>query len=69
MPYKIQADPAHPGRKRVVNTESGDVKGSDQSEADALSQFRLLEGIKHGSIPPGGYNDRTKTRRNPGGKR
>lgn len=47
MPYKIQPDPAHQGRKRVVNTESGDVKGGDQDAGTALSQFRLLEAIEH----------------------
>jgi hypothetical protein len=69
MPYKIEADPAHPGKKRVVNSETGDVKGSGQTDAEAHGQFGLLEGIEHGNIPPGGSNDRTRTRRNPGGSR
>jgi hypothetical protein len=53
VPYKIQADPDHPGKKRVVNTETGQVHGSGQDAKTALSQFRLLEGIDNGWKPTG----------------
>jgi hypothetical protein len=70
MPYKIKADPEHPGKKEVVNSATGDVKGSAQDPEDAASQYRLLEGIDHGWKPDGRpSNSRTRTRRNPDGKR
>lgn len=69
MPYKIQPDPAHKGRKRVVNTETGDVKGGDQSAETALSQFRLLEGIEHGWHPDGKPADGDRPRRHYGNQR
>ena len=46
-PYQI----VKAGKKWLVkNMEKGTVKGTFYSRADAVKQFRLLEGIEHGSI-------------------
>ena len=36
---------------KVVNTETGHVKGTFKSRKKALKQFNLLEGIEHGWKP------------------
>jgi hypothetical protein len=52
MPYKIERD-GNSGW-RVVNTETGDVKGSGMTRENAESQLRLLNAIEHGYKPSGG---------------
>ena len=48
MPYAI--------RKKgddfaVVNTETGKVKGTHDTKADAQKQINLLRGVEHGMVP------------------
>jgi len=50
MPYAIRKS----GEKfKVVNKETGDVKGTHESKAKAQRQVNLLRGIKHGWVPTG----------------
>ena len=50
MPYKIEA---RGSKFVVVNTDTGDVKGSHESRAKAERQLRLLRGVAHGFEPTG----------------
>jgi hypothetical protein len=48
MPYKI----IKKGDKWLtVNADTGDVKGTHDSEKKALAQMRLLYGVEHGLKP------------------
>lgn len=48
MPFSIERR----GDKWIVrNEETGDVKGTHDSEEKAKSQLRLLNAIKHGFTP------------------
>ena len=48
MPYAIRKS----GSKwKVVNSETGDVKGTHDSEEKAEKQLRLLNAVKHGFKP------------------
>ncbi len=48
MPYAIRKV----GDKyKVVNKQTGHVKGTHTSRAEAASQMRLLYGIEHGMVP------------------
>lgn len=50
MPYSIR------GKKppfKVVNTETGKVKGTHKTKAKAQRQINLLRGVEHGWHPTG----------------
>ena len=47
MPYEVQHDPEHPGRFRVVNTDTGHVHGKRMTKTGAVKQWRLLEALEH----------------------
>ena len=50
MPYSLTKQ----GSKWIVkNKDTGDVKGTHDSYAKALRQFRLLEAVKRGWKPTG----------------
>tara|TARA_Y100000310_G_scaffold250457_1_gene256681 strand:- start:814 stop:978 length:165 start_codon:yes stop_codon:yes gene_type:complete len=50
MPYAIRKrDGAKPFK--VVNSGTGDVKGSHATREGAEAQMRLLRGIEHGWLP------------------
>lgn len=50
MPYNVQKR----GEKwAVVNTETGDVKGTHTSRQKAIRQMNLLRGVEHGWEPTG----------------
>jgi len=50
MPYSIQKR----GNKWVViNKDTGDVKGTHDSEIKARRQVNLLQGVEHGWKPTG----------------
>lgn len=48
MPYGIRR---RDGKFVVINTDTGDVKGTHDTHEGAEKQRRLLEGIKHGMKP------------------
>ena len=50
MPYAIRA---RNDKFVVINTETGDVKGTHDSRAKAQLQINLLRGIEHGWKPTG----------------
>ena len=50
MPYAIRKSGS---QWKVVNTDTGDVKGTHDSKAKAERQLRLLNAIKHGFEPTG----------------
>jgi hypothetical protein len=39
------------GKWLTVNKETGDVKGTHDSQKKAMAQMRLLQAIKHGFVP------------------
>jgi hypothetical protein len=48
VPYKV----VKRGDKYLtINKDTGDVKGTHDSEAKALAQMRLLYGVEHGMKP------------------
>lgn len=49
MPYEKR--PAGDGKYEVVNTQTGHVKGSDMTSANADAQLKLLNAIEHGFTP------------------
>jgi hypothetical protein len=60
MPYKVKKR----GSKWVtVNTETGDVKGTHDSEHKAVAQMRLLYGIEGGMKPTGKKGKKFRIRR------
>ena len=48
MPYKIRKKK---NKYLVVNTDTGDVRGTHSTREKATSQMRLLYGIEGGMIP------------------
>ena len=50
MPYAVRS--AGGGKFKVINTETGAVHSKATTKANADAQFRLLEGIEHGSLKP-----------------
>jgi len=51
MPYGVRR---RGGKFVVINTDTGDVKGTHDTEEKAEEQRRLLEGIKRGWKPSHG---------------
>ncbi len=54
MPYGIRYRKGQKKPWKVINKNTGDVKGSHSSRTGAEKQRRLLEGIKHGWTPTKG---------------
>jgi len=50
MPYDIEK---RKGKWVVINTETGDIKGTHDSKLKAQRQINLLRGIEHGWEPTG----------------
>jgi len=50
MPYAIRV---RDDKFVVINTDTGDVKGTHESHIKAERQMRLLYGIEHGWKPTG----------------
>jgi len=50
MPYVIEK---RDDKWVVKNSETGDVKGTHESEGEAQTQVNLLRGIEHGWKPTG----------------
>lgn len=48
MPYTIRK---YKNKWQVINTETGDVKGTHADKAKAQRQIALLRGIEHGWEP------------------
>jgi len=60
MPYTIKKR----GRKyQVVNTQTGDVKGTHDSLTKAEKQISLLRGVEHGWHPTGARTRKPKKKR------
>ena len=50
MPYKVKKVGE---QYKVVNSETGAVKGTHTSKAGAERQVNLLRGVEHGWVPTG----------------
>ena len=50
MPYSVQK---RGDKWAVVNTDTGDVKGTHASREKATRQINLLRGVEHGWEPTG----------------
>ena len=50
MPYSIRKSD---DKFKVVNKETGKVKGTHASRAKAQKQVNLLRGVEHGWVPTG----------------
>ena len=50
MPYSLRK---RDGKWAVVNTDTGNVKGTHESKPKATRQLNLLRAVKHGWRPTG----------------
>jgi len=57
MPYTIRE---RKGKYLVVNTETGDIKGTHDSKVKAQLQINLLRGVEHGWKPTGAPARKTR---------